>query len=276
MALPLIVLANVSPQVHVGVLLLRPPPPPPADHADRRPPPPAPLPPQQALLVHRVPARPARHHPLAPSLLQLVQADGAGRPVLNVDLLGQPRPVGPRPRPRPEEVPVEPLPEAGPRHRVGRRRRGEEPLELARPEGPPLQAGVVEGDPEHADEDEQYVLARGRAVGARARGAGRQRHGVHVPRRAEDEEGGLGAVEEQEVVADGPDDPVHGRLGRPKELARRMMAAAGPGRRVGGDGLHWDLIGKRAKRRSWRLKKGAKGETGKRLVGGFVGAFWRS
>lgn len=237
MPLTLIFLANISPQIHIRILLLHPPPPPPTNDADGRPPAPAPLPPQQALLVHGVPARPARHQPLAPSLLQLVQADGARRPVLDSDPLGRSRPVGPRPRPRPEEVPVEPLPEAGPRHRVGRGRRREESLELARPEGPPLQAGVVEGDAEHADEDEQYVLARGRAVGARARGAGRQRHGVHVPRGAEDEEGGLGAVEEQEVVADGPDYPVHGRLGRPEELARRMVAAAGR-RGIGGHGLH--------------------------------------
>lgn len=239
--LTLIVLAHVGPQIHVRVLLLRPPPPPPADHADGRPPPPAPLPPQQALLVHQVPARRARHHPLGPSLLHLVHADGARRPVLNADPLRQPS-VGPRPRP--EEVPVEPLPEARPRHRVRRRRRGEEALELARTEGPPLQARVVEGDAEHADEDEQDVLARGGAVGARARGAGRQRHGVHVPGGAEDEEGGVGAVEEEEVVADGPDNAVDGRLGRLEELSRQVVVAAlaaAAGRRrggIGGHGLH--------------------------------------
>lgn len=256
MDLALIVVADVGPQVHVRVLLLRPPPPPPADRADGRPPPPAPLPPQQALLVHGVPARPACHHPPAPSLLQLVHADGARRPVLDVDRLGRPRPAGPRSRS--EEVPVEPLPEVGPRHRVGRRRSGEEAVELARPEGPPLQAGVVEGDAEHADEDEQYVLARRRAVGARARGTGRQRHGVHVPRGAEDEEGGLRAVEEQQVVADGPDYPVHGRLGRPDELARRMVpavAAARWQRGVGRHGVHWNW---RSQEAVVAVKKGGK------------------
>lgn len=94
------------------------------------------------------------------------------------------------------------------------------------------------------------MFARGGAVGARARDGGGDVDGVDVAGGAEDEEEGVGTVEEAEAVADGADDAVGDGLGGVEAVAG-VAAVVGRGG-AGGDGFHlfgkvsyggWDLFG---------------------------------
>lgn len=78
------------------------------------------------------------------------------------------------------------------------------------------------------------MLARGRTVGAGARGGGGQGHGVDVSRGAHHEEVGFRPVEEAEGVAECPEYPVHHRLGH---LKRGVGWVVWRGR-GGGEGVH--------------------------------------
>lgn len=129
---------------------------------------------------------------------------------------------------------MEPLPEGGAGEGVAGGGEGEEAAELARPESPAPEAGVVEGDGEDADEDEEDVLARGGAVRARACHVGGEADGVDVSGGPEDEEEGVGAVEESEPVPDGADDPVGERVAGAAVERRRMVVRGG----AGTDGFH--------------------------------------
>ncbi|GMN39987.1 hypothetical protein TIFTF001_009217 [Ficus carica] len=221
------VFINISRQVQVLLRLRlhrrrsRPlPPPGTAYHAAGGPPPVAPLPPSQALLVYRIPARAARHHPLL--LCHLLQADGAARPLLEL------HPRRERSRRGPagvEEELVESAAEGGAGEGVWEGGGGEEAGEVAGAEGAAAEGGVVGGDAKGADEDEEDVLARGGAVGAGAGRGGGEGDGVDVGGGAEDEEGGgVGAVEEEEAVVEGPDYAVRDGLGRRAEAAAVAVA----------------------------------------------------
>lgn len=107
-----------------------------------------------------------------------------------------------------EEELVKPLAEAGAGDGVRRSGGGEEAAEVAGAEGTAAEADVVDGDAEYSDEDEENVFTGSGAIGARARGEGRESDGVDVAGGAEDEEGGVGAVEEEEAVAEGTEDSV--------------------------------------------------------------------
>lgn len=134
---------------------------------------------------------------------------------------------------------MKPLPHGGAGKRVAGGGQIEEAADLARPERPPPQARVVEREREYSDEDEEDVLAGGGAVGARARRRGGDVDGVDVSGGAEDEEEGVGAVEEAEAVADGADDAVGEGLGGVEAVAllRRGAVVVGWGG-TGPDGFH--------------------------------------
>lgn len=122
------------------------------------------------------------------------------------------------------------LPEGGAGEGFSGGGEGEEAAELARPERAAPEAGVVKGDGEDADEDEEDVLARGGAVRARARHVGGEVDGVDVSCGAEDEEEGVGAVEKAEAVPNGSDDPFgEGVAGAAVERGRMVVVRGGAG-----------------------------------------------
>lgn len=128
---------------------------------------------------------------------------------------------------------MKPLPDAGPSDGVRQRGRAEEPGQLAGSEGPPPEAAVVERNTQHADEHEEYVLARGGTVGARARRGDGQGDDVDVARGAQDEEVGVGSVEQAELVVEGSDHAVGEGLGGSRETGTLLP----PRGRVGVHGL---------------------------------------
>lgn len=82
-------------------------------------------------------------------------------------------------------------------------------------------------DPERPYEHKEDVLARGGAVGASAGRGGREGNGVYIPSSAEDEEVGVGAVEEEESMVDGADDAVRDGVGRGTWATVKMGVGAG-------------------------------------------------
>lgn len=84
---------------------------------------------------------------------------------------------------------------------------------MARPESPPAETGIFERHAENSDQHKEDVLAGDGWVWAGARRVVREGDGVDIPGGTEDEEIGLGTVEKEEGVAEGPEDSVGDGLG---------------------------------------------------------------
>jgi hypothetical protein len=245
---------HVGGEVHVLLLLLLPvglPPPRAADDARCRPARAAALPPREALCVHRVPARPARQDRLrrrGRGRRHLLEAHRARRAVERpprrrrvlaaVGGLAAGRPGGP-------EL-VEPLPGARAGEHVRVRGRGDESRDLARAQRLPPDAGLVEGEAEDAEQDEEDVLAGHGGVRARARRGGGQRHRVHVSRGAEHEELRPRAVQQPELVLQRADDAVR------HAPRRRLLVHRRRGERGGGGVRRRHRLHRGVARRIWR------------------------
>lgn len=179
--------------------------------------------------MQRVPARAAGHQSrFAFHLLQAYRAHGPV--VLPPDGRLMVRPVGAR------QQLVKPLARPGAGQDVRGHRRAQEARELARPQRPPPDACVVQGATEDTEDDEQDVLAGHGAVGAGAGWDGCEGHLVHIAGGTQDEEVGIGAVDEAERVAQGTDDPVGYMLGQVISVSVNRMGIGWWG--VGTYGLH--------------------------------------
>lgn len=96
-------------------------------------------------------------------------------------------------------------------------------MELARPESSPPQARVVEGHTEYSNKHEQYVFTGDGTIRAGARWSGGDVNGVNIPGSPEDEEMGVGAMEEAEAVVEGSGYPVGEGLTRAEALALMVV-----------------------------------------------------
>lgn len=114
----------------------------------------------------------------------------------------------------------------------------EQAVKLARPERPPPQARIVEGDTEYSNKHKENVFTGGGTVGAGAGWGGGDVHGVDVSSGAKDEEKGVGAVEQAEAVANGADDAVGEGLSGVEAVALQRWAVVVRRGGAGRDGLH--------------------------------------
>lgn len=96
-------------------------------------------------------------------------------------------------------------------------------MELARPERSPPQARVFEGNTEYSNKHEQYVFTGNGAIRAGARRSGGDVNGVNIPGGAEDEEMGVGAMEEAEAVVEGSGYSVGVGLSRAEAVALMVV-----------------------------------------------------
>lgn len=108
---------------------------------------------------------------------------------------------------------MKPLAEGGTGEGVGEGGEVKKAAELGGTDGAAAEGEVIGGEAEYSNENEEDVLARGSAVGAGAGGEGGEGDGVDISGGAKNEEGGVGAVEEEERVAESAEDAIGDGLG---------------------------------------------------------------